>query len=249
MSSPPQPLPPPVPAPKKTSPIVWILVAVVSIFVLAGIAVIAGGIFFVSKVKQAGNNPALFAAKMIAAANPDVSVVSSDDARGTVTFLDKKTGKTVTVSFDDVKKGKITFEADGQKASIETKGEGKDGAVLVTSPEGSIKFGAGAAKLPDWLPAYPNVTPQGTFGIQGVGEDSGNVTFTVKEPLDKVVSFYEEGLKKSGLTTNSNVLQQNGKATGAMVTAEDQAKKRSAMINLGAGDDGVTVNVTYTTKK
>jgi len=248
MSSP-QPLPAPIPAPKKTSPILWIFVAIFCVVALAGMAVIAGGLFFVHKVKQAGNNPALFAAKMIAAANPDVSVVSSDDARGTVTFLDKKTGKTVTMNFDDVKKGKITFEADGQQASIETKGDGKDGAVLVTSPEGSIKFGAGAAKLPDWLPAYPNVTPQGTFGIQGVGEESGNVTFTVKDPIDKVVSFYEEGLKKSGLTTNSNVLQQNGKAAGAMVTGEDAAKKRSAMINLGAGDDGVTVNVTYSTKK
>ncbi len=124
-------------APRKTSPVVWILVAVVGMFVLFGIALIGGGFLLAHKAKQAGidtelmrNNPGLATAKLLAATDPDVEVVSSDDQHGLITLRQKSTGKTVTLNLDDMKQGKFTFNED--------------------SP-------------PAWVPLYPNSASAGSF--------------------------------------------------------------------------------------
>src|ERR1700733_5329648 len=75
----PGPLPQPLPAAqRRTSPIVWILVIVLGLFVLAGIGTIAAGYFLVHKVRQAGfdpelmqRNPGLAVSKMIATMAPN----------------------------------------------------------------------------------------------------------------------------------------------------------------------------------
>ncbi|HSQ20017.1 MAG TPA: hypothetical protein VLR92_06545, partial [Blastocatellia bacterium] len=59
---------------------------------------------------------------------------------------------------------------------------------------------------------------------------------------------YEEGLKRAGLTVNTNLLQQNGKSTGGMATGEDSTKKRTAYINAGVSEAGTEVTVIFTTK-
>jgi hypothetical protein len=51
--------PPPLPT-KKTSPVVWIIVGVLGLVAVAGVVVIAGGLFLVNKAKDAAaKNPAL----------------------------------------------------------------------------------------------------------------------------------------------------------------------------------------------
>jgi hypothetical protein len=85
--------------------------------------------------------------------------------------------------------------------------------------------------------------------MQGANEDAGTVMFTTKDPIEKVSKFYEDGLKSAGLTTNSNVMQQNGKTAMATVSGEDAAKKRTAAVNAVPGDDGNTVTVSYSNKK
>ena len=128
-------------APRKTSPVVWILVAVLGLFVLFGIAVIGGGMFLVHKARQAGldpalmrTNPALATAKLLAATNPDLEVVSHDDGRGLVTIRQRSTGKTVTMNLDEIKHGKITFREDGKDAvTLEAHGDGSTGSLQVKS--------------------------------------------------------------------------------------------------------------------
>jgi hypothetical protein len=73
--------------------------------------------------------------------------------------------------------------------------------------------------------------------------------FTTKDPIEKVSKFYEDGLKNAGLTTNSNVMQQNGKTAMATVAGEDPNKKRTAAVNIVPGDDGITVTIVYSHKK
>ncbi|MFN9262902.1 MAG: hypothetical protein ACK6DY_05360 [Acidobacteriota bacterium] len=55
----PQPLPPPLPPPaKKAVPVwVWILAGVLGLFLLAGIAVVATGVFIYQQAKDAADNP------------------------------------------------------------------------------------------------------------------------------------------------------------------------------------------------
>lgn len=255
-AAPPAPAPPGSPpaasvsasAPKKTSAVVWILGGCGGLVVLAALV---GGIamyYIAHKAKQFGRNPALAITRMIAAANPDVDVVSTDEDKGTITVRDKKTGKTVTMNFADAQKGKFVFEQDGQKVQMEAHGEGDKGSLEVKSSEGTVKFqsGAGSEKLPDWLPAYPGSTPQGAFSMQNPKETSGSFSFVTKDSIEQVMRYYEDALKKAGLKVTSNTVQQDGKTSLGIVTAEEAGNKRKAVVNATASPQGINVGVTFT---
>ena len=235
-------------APKKTSPIVWILLGVVGFFVLIGFVAMAGIGFLAHKVAQ---NPALAITKLVTAANPDIQVVSTDEGANTITLRDKRSGETMTMNFDDVKKGKIVFKGNnGQQATIQAHGEGQNGTLEINSPDGTVKFGAGAAaKTPAWVPAYPGVAPQSTFSMQGGDGSGGSFQFTTKDSAKDVLSFYEQRLKQDGFGITANITGNTDTASGGMISAEDAATKRTVIVTVGAEKDATSVNVLFGTKK
>ena len=242
------------PPKKKVSPLVWILGGLAVFILLLGGAAIIGTYFVVQKAKQAGldpdlmqKNPGLAVAKMMAAMNPDVDIVSVDDKKGVITFKEKSTGKTVTVNFEDAKHGRISFTGDNdEKVTLETDSE--SGVAQVKSADGTFQLG-GPVALPSWVPAYPGANAQGTYSAQAKDNDSASIHFSTRDSIDKVVKFYEDGLKSTGLKVTSNVMQQDGKAAGGMIGAQDEANKRSVVVTLGTSDEGTAVNVAVTEKK
>src|SRR5262249_50314918 len=141
-------------------------------------------------------NPGLAVSKMIAATNPNVEVVGTDQGRGTISIRDKKTGKVVTMSFDDAKNGRFTMTVEDDNGKT-----------------ASMEFGAGStAKLPSWVPSYPGATPQGNFsarGDDGSGRGEGGIfSFTTHDDPSNVIEFYQEKAKdlnmKATLTANSS---------------------------------------------
>jgi hypothetical protein len=237
----------PAPQSKKISPIVWIVVGIVGFCMLIGILVAAAGLYVAHKVTQ---NPALAMAKLMAAGNPNVEVLSSDSGRNTVTFRDKHTGETVTMNFDDIKKGKILFKGNGKEASIQAHGEGENGTLEINSAQGSLKIGAGsAAKIPDWVPAYPGVTPEATFSLQGADGDSGSFHFTSKDSPKEVLSFYQRGLKDAGFTIGANFAGDTATSSGGMLSAENESSKRTVMVTVGTEKGSSEVNLVFGTKK
>lgn len=239
-------------APQKTSAVVWILGGCGALVVLAALVAGVGMYYIAHKAKQAAHmlekNPALAITRMIAAANPDVDVVSTDEDKGTITVRDKKTGKTMTMNFADAQKGKFVFEQDGQKIQMEAHADGDKGSLEVKSSEGSMKFGAGAGseKLPDWLPAYPGAAPQGAFSMQSPKETTGSFHFVTKDSIEQVMRYYEDALKKAGLKVTSNTIQQDGKTGLGIVTGEEAGNKRKAVVNATASAEGINVGVTFT---
>jgi len=227
--------------------VVWIVGGCGGLVVLAALVGGLGMYYVAHKVKQAAHNPALAVTRMLAAANPDVDVVSTDEDKGTITVRDKKTGKTMTMNFADAQKGKFVFEQDGQKVQMEAHGEGDKGSFEVKSSEGSMKFqaGAGSEKLPDWLPAYPGSAPQGAFSMQNPKETTGSFNFVTKDSIEQVMRYYEDALKKAGLKVTSNTMQQDGKTGLGIVTGED-GEKRKAVVNATASAEGTNVGVTFT---
>ena len=196
MASPSLHSPAPLPT-EKTSPVVWIIVGVLGLVALAGIVVIAGGLFLVNK--------------------------------------DKKSGKTATLNSNEIQQGKMVFKEDGKRVVIASNGDGS-----------AIRIGENAAtNLPSWLPAYPGSTPRATFSMGGGSESTAAVSFTTDDPVDKVATFYADALRNAGLTTSSNILNQDGKLSGGVVTAASPDDKRNVMVNLATGDDGVSVGITY----
>ncbi len=226
------------PVARKTSPIVWILVIVLGLFVLGFIGVVGTGFFIARKAMQAGldpdlmkRNPGLAVAKLITTVNPDTEVVRTDENAGTITVRDRKTGQVTTMTFDDVKSGKFNMKVQDENGQTAT-----------------LEIGGAAGKLPSWVPNYPGSTAAGTFTIKGSSNDGsgegGNFTFTTPDAPSKVMSFYEEKAKdlgmKANLTTNS--------PDGGMFMAADE-DKRTLTVVVGKGSPETTVNVTYGAKK
>ena len=229
-------MPPPVA--RKTSPIVWILVAVGLLFMLFIVGIIGVGAFVAHKARQAGldtdlmrRNPAAAVARMAAMANKDVDIVSEDDRAGTITMRDRKSGKTVTMSFNDMKNG-IRFSADDENGKT---------AVM--------EIGGGAAKLPSWVPNYPGSEGQATFSIKGADDhgagEGGNYTFTTSDSPSKVMTFYQDKAKDLGLKVNVNATA----GEGGMIVASQEPNGRSLTVIVGGDSGKTTVNVTYADKR
>src|SRR6188768_507460 len=92
----------------------WVAIGCVGILVVCGVAV--GGFVWwgAHKVKTMAaeykDNPGMATVKMLTAMNPDLEMVSCDEASGKVTIKNKKTGEVVTVDMADIQNGKISFD-------------------------------------------------------------------------------------------------------------------------------------------
>ncbi len=224
-------------AAKGMSPLVIVLLVIGGLFVLGIVGMVGTGFFLVHKAKQAGfdtelmqRNPAYAAAKLMIAANPDITEVSHDDRAGTVTVRDKKTGEVMTMNFDDIKNGRMKFTGTDNKGKTAT-----------------VEIGGGAGKLPSWIPEYPGSTAQATFAVKANGDEGegGNFTFTTKDAPSKVLSFYQDKTKDLGMKTNVTTTANEG----GMISAADENTDRSLTILVGSSSGETTVNVTYGRKK
>ncbi len=253
------PMPPPMAAAphgapagkKKTSPLVWVLVGCGGLVLLAAIVMLVGGYFVAKKaggyLKDAEKNPAMAAAKMIVAMNPELETVSSDEATGTITIRNKKTGEVVTVDLEDVKKGKIRFRTeDGKEAEISASGEGDQGKLEIKSSEGNVTFGAGGeAERPDWVPEYPGSQPQGMYSSRGPQGLSAAFTFETADSSEEVMAFYEEQLRNAGFEVTTSSMKKAGKVTGGLVNGQAEQAKRIVHVTVSDEDGSTRVAVNY----
>lgn len=230
----------PVPPARKTSPLVWVLVIILGLFFLGFVSVVGFGFFVAHKVKEAGidpdlwrRNPGLAVGKILAATNPNVEVVKSDEGAGTVTIRDKRTGKETTMTFDQARNGQFSITADDDKGGTAT-----------------MQFG-GAAKnsdLPSWVPKYPGSESTSTFAMRGSGADlaeGGSFAFTTSDSSDKVLNFYKDKAQDLGLKVKLTTTT----GDGAMFVATEDGDKRSLTVIVGGNDGKTTVSVTYGSKR
>jgi hypothetical protein len=62
------------------------------------------------------------------------------------------------------------------------------------------------------------------------------------------VKFYGDTLKGSGLKATTNVISTDGANNTGVVAAEDEAKKRSVMVNASVSEGKTEVTVGYSAK-
>jgi hypothetical protein len=213
------------PVKRGLSPIVWILL-IIGGLIFMGIVAVVGFTAYVVR------NPGRALAKLVQASNPDVEVLDSDSNAQTMHLRDRKTGEEFTISFDDVKNGKIRVS-----------GRGKDGHT------GSVEFGAGTGKLPSWVPVYPGAKAEGNFTATGTGADGsgegGMVTFKVSASASQVRDFYQAKFKELNMT------QEFQGSTDAMsiATGVDPNTQRTLHIQVSSDGGETTVVVTYGVKE
>jgi hypothetical protein len=210
----------------KISPVVWILLAVAGIIVLGIIGLVGAGLYVAHTV---ATNPGLVLGKIITATNPDAEVLSTDPGSQTMRIRDRKTGEEVTLSFDDIKKGKLKFSATGKNGEV-----------------ANMEIGGGEGKLPSWVPAYPGAKAQGNMTAKGESADGmgegGIVTLTTPDPPSKVTAFYEAKCKEMGMSLD---LSQLGGAGGMIMGASEDKKRSLQVVVSGEGSGDTTIIVTY----
>ena len=219
---------------RKTSPLVWVLVVILGLVIVGGLAIGGAVIFVAHKAREAGitpelwrRNPAAATARVLAAANPDVEIVSEDDGAGTVTVRDRKTGKTMTWNLDQAKHGSLTITAED--------GDGK---------QATVEFGPGSAdKLPSWVPLYPGAKAQGAFAVAGNGSEGagGNFSFTTSDSPERLLSYYQDKVQELGMRVQVKKITPEG----GTITATDEDRGRSLYIIVRGGSGETMVKVTY----
>ena len=257
MNGPSQPVPPPPgaapqPAPKKgLGALGWVLIGCGGLIVIA--ALVMGGIAWYAKTKitEFGKNPVFNGAKLAVQMNPELELVSADEQHSTLTIKNKKTGEVMTINAEDAKNGHIEFK--GKEGTATFDASAKEGTFKVTNEKGeTATFGAnpgGPANLPSWMPVYPGGTVQGTFDTTTAEGRSAAFTVTIKDPIDKVLDYYESQLKAAGLKVEKTSVTSNDKTSGGTITAKSDDEKRQASVILSLSNDETTAIITFQEKK
>ena len=214
------------PVARKTSPLVWILVGVLGLFVLGVMGVMAVGVFV-------ARNPGMVMRKLITASNPNVEVLSTDPGSQTLRIRDRRTGKEVTLSFDDVKHGRFKFSATGDDGQI-----------------ASVEIGEGSGQLPSWVPTYPGSKAQGNLTAKGESADGtgegGMVSFSTSDAPSDVIAYYESKCKEMGMDVNLTQVTSDG----GMIVASGEGDKRKLHVMVSGNSGGATtIAVTFGRKR
>ncbi|QUE51106.1 hypothetical protein KBB96_19900 [Luteolibacter ambystomatis] len=205
------PPPPPAPVQKKGLPtMAWVGIGCGGIVILGIIAAVCVTMWGIGKVKDMAKNPSKASAELMVRANKDLEKVSENDATGEMTIRVKSTGEQMTLNYDDLAKGRFTFKD-------------KDGKV--------VQFGGGdLSKVPSWVPRYPGVTDE---TLPMVAEEStqntGMLSFTTRDPLEDVKTFYKAEADKLSLNSSSD-------------SSFDLNGERNLAIHFSGGKREITVN-------
>lgn len=189
-------------------------------------------------------NPAKAAAMMALKLNPDIEIVSTNDARNEITFKTKSDGKTVTMSLDDVAQGKFTMtDADGKTTTIDGSQAAAGGGVTIKGPDGSVltSGAAGTLTLPSWVPAYPGMkAAEGGLRTENAGKVTGMSNGETTDTAAKVKEFYEKKMKDAGFQVEPTSMSLDGAEVVSLVsTKASTGQKLTTVINQKDGKTSI----------
>ena len=231
-------------APHKSKALIWVLAGcggLIAIILVVGALVT----FFIGRhAREFGKNPGFAAARMMASMNPNVEVLNADEGTGKITLRDRKSGKTVTLDFDEIRKGHISFEGDnGEKVDI--RGEGDTGSMTIKSSEGTVQIGQGSSeKIPNWVPKYPGGQVTGAFAAQHEGAESGGFQVKCSGLVEQVAAFYEKELASGGMRVEKHSVP----GTMVSVVGTDDAGHRSVTVTVTSSGEGTVAHIVYGAK-
>lgn len=260
--------PPPVQKSSNKKIVLWGCGILLVLFLLVAAAV-AAGFYFVKKkadekgfhlsdIAKASENETLLAAKMIAAmSNGEITVLSADDTKKTVTIRIKSSGQTKTLNLNDLSEGKFmdlpseALSVPSQESAAGSPQEDVENSEPVPPPPSTVNevapvlavmSEATLKKFPSWVPAYPGAkTITATFQDEE-GSSQGQHSFFTNDDGDKVVSYFIEKLTADGLK-----MEKEEMATGNQMiytvhgATQDDAKKVNLEIVKDAGGTQVTL--------
>ncbi len=194
-------------------------------------------------------NPALAAARMIVKLNPELEEVEVDQEAGTITVRNTRTGEEVTVDFEDLEKGRISWKAGDQEVTIDASGGQGEEVVSISGEEGEWKLttgSGGAGDVPDWVPLYPGTEPLASHVFEGSEGVRGTCQLETEDRVATVIDYFQEQLQQAGFKVTVNRFSSSdGGEEGGVVNAEHEASGRTVVVMVGAEDGKTTASVSY----
>ena len=234
---------------KGLSPWAWVAIGCGGLLLVAMIVMMVGGMFVAKKVgdfaEDFQENPAA-AAEMLIKMNPDLELVDSDRDAGTITIRNKEDGEVITVNYDDIEKGKLSFETDEGEVTVGVSGDAEEGLLTVTTDgEETMRIGtADLDKVPDWVPVFPDATVTGTYSASTPDGVGGSFQLTSADSVDDVLAFYVEQLEGDGWSVQKTEYSgPDGK--GGQIIASHEDEDRTVMVILSSSEDGTQAMVNY----
>ncbi|MGQ9495383.1 MAG: hypothetical protein ACUVRY_03875 [Thermoanaerobaculaceae bacterium] len=217
-----------------------------TLFFIVLLVSVLGGLWLWKKGKDwlgaASKNPAVAAAKLAAAANPDIEVVSSDDEEGTVTLRNKKTGQVITLNAKDIKEGKLQiFDEKGE--SVDVKASSSGSSFRLSSKKGQLTVGE-EGSLPPWIPLPEGVKPVGFFQAESEKGIEGGASFETDALPSEILAFYREALEEAGLSPTVSKFEQDGKLMGGLVSGKAAGSKKLT-VTVTAGQSRTSVALLF----
>ena len=199
-----------------------------------GLLVIALGLavygFFLAKktIDDFAANPEKAAAEMIVSMQPDLRVLSKDEANGTMT-LRTKDGEEMTLSYKDI----------------------QDGKFIVTDKDGNTTLigSADLSQVPAWVPQAPEFTEGfSVFHSEAGGKASGQFSGKSPRGAEALRTFYEGEASTLGMTSNSSRSMEAGGTSTITLGFSDGGRSMTIVIT-GKPGSSTLVNTNYSEAK
>jgi hypothetical protein len=232
---------------KGLSPWAWVAIGCGGLIVLSFIVVSMSGMFLAKKaadfVEDVQENPEA-AAEMLIKMNPDLELVESDRDAGTITIREKESGEVITVNYEDIEKGKLSFETDEGEMTFSASEDSEEGLFTVTTEgEETVRIGSSDMdSLPDWVPVFPDATATGTYSATTADGVGGSFQLTSSESAEEVLAYYVEQLEGEGWSVQKTEYSgPDGKGGQVIASMED----RTVMVILSTSEEGTQAMVNY----
>lgn len=240
---------------KGLSTLAWVGIGCGVLALIGVVALVAIVGFGVSKAKDVvgdfQDNPAKAAALLAVRVNPDLELVSTDDAAGTMTVRDVRDGKEFTLDFEEIAEGRFSVTTEDGEFSVDGSEAQSGGGVTVRGPDGETRIGAVAdlSQVPGWVPRYPAADDlTSSYHSTAGGETSGAVSGTTSDTLDEVISWYRTTLEGNGYEVSTQTLG-SGDSAFASLSGEHEGDGRTVTVMVNRDSSGPNrMTVTYSGK-
>ncbi|MEM6455347.1 MAG: hypothetical protein AAF772_09665 [Acidobacteriota bacterium] len=220
---------------KGLHPLAWVAIGCGAVAIIGVLIVVLGVGFAVNKgkdmVAELGDNPARLTAELITRTNPDLDLVSVDDATGVVVVENNKTGETLEVNYKDLENGNFEFKTSEGSMRIDA----EEGIVMTdeTGQEtGRISTNVREEDVPDWVPMFANAgPPQGAFTQRSNDTTIGAFSMPFTGDMDAVVDFYRTALGDLGLEVSEQTMA-SGDQRVVLLIGTSQSGERTLNVSI-----------------
>jgi len=218
-----------------------VLLAAIGGFMLAGKACSR----FSEVTKEMQDNPAKAAALIAVKLNPDLEVVATNDAKHEITIKNKRDGNAVTMSFEDIAKGKFKMsDISGKTISVDGSNVTTGGGIKLSGPDTESVIGGGsisAGTVADGVPLYPGLeTGASPLMAAKPGMQAGIVVGTTPDPVVRVTSYYGTKLSDAGYVVETRDLANSPDHSGATLIGKKDDGKTTVTVVISREREGKT---------